>query len=205
MSKYSNTRSAPSRRGSSLLTGILVGMVAGLLIAGGVAWYILKTPSAFIENVTNGKSKLVADAPVKTGQEGGSPSNSGSNEGEGKPRFEFYKVLTDTQDVSVPIPKNIESPAVQQRSQPVQAAGQAPEKEMYLLQVGSFPNAVDADNLKARLAMLGLEASVQVAEVPDKGVWHRVHMGPYASREEVKNVQLILKQNGISATPILAR
>ena len=76
---------------------------------------------------------------------------------------------------------------------------------MYLLQVGSFPNAVDADNLKARLAMLGLEASVQVAEVPDKGVWHRVHMGPYASREEVKNVQLILKQNGISATPILAR
>jgi len=179
-------------------------MVVGLLIAGGVAWYILKTPSAFIENVTNGKSKLVADATVKTGQ-GDNPSNSGSNEGEGKPRFEFYKVLTDTQDVPVPIPKNIETPAVQQRSQPVQAAGQVPEKEMYLLQLGSFPNAVDADNLKARLAMLGLEASVQVAEVPDKGVWHRVHMGPYAGREEVKNVQLILKQNGISATPILAR
>lgn len=93
-----------------------------------------------------------------------------------------------------------------QEKQPVpnQTAGNVPSEETYFLQAGSFPNAVDADNLKAKLAILGIEASVQVVTVPDKGVWHRVHVGPYKGREEVKNALAILKQNGISATPMLA-
>ena len=38
------------------------------------------------------------------------------------------------------------------------------------LQAGAFQSAPDADNLKARLALLGMQASVQTTTLPDKGV-----------------------------------
>jgi len=70
------------------------------------------------------------------------------------------------------------------------------EREMFFLQAGAFPNATDADNLKARLALLGVEATIQTATLPDKGVWHRVRIGPYASIEELNRARDTLKQNG---------
>ena len=91
------------------------------------------------------------------------------------------------------------------KSVSVQSAGNATAKETYFLQAGSFSNADDADKLKAKLAMLGIEASVQVTTIPDKGVWHRVHVGPYKGREEMNNALAVLKQNGVSATPMLAK
>jgi cell division protein FtsN len=212
MSKNSNTRSAAPRQGSSLLTGILVGMVVGLVIAGGLAWYILKTPSSFVNNVPHETTKLAADsekqfpAPVaKIAQTPTSAAASGVDEG--KPRFEFYKVLTDKQDATVLIQKSSDNAAtIENMPAPVQQpAAHATAKETYFLQAGSFSNAEDADKLKAKLALLGIEASVQVATIPDKGVWHRVHVGPYKGREEMNNALAVLKQNGVSATPMLAK
>jgi cell division protein FtsN len=211
MSKNSNIRSAAPRRGSSLLTGILVGMVVGLVIAGGVAWYILKTPSSFVNNVPHETTKLEADSETqspasvtKTVQAPTSASASGGDEG--KPRFEFYKVLTDKQDATVVIQKSSDNAAtIENKPAPVQSAGNATAKDIYFLQAGSFSNADDADKLKAKLALLGIEASVQVATIPDKGVWHRVHIGPYRGKEEMNNTLAVLKQNGVSATPMLAK
>ncbi|RFC31982.1 MAG: Cell division protein FtsN [Candidatus Nitrotoga sp. SPKER] len=211
MSKNSNTRSAAPRRGSSLLTGILVGMVVGLIIAGGVAWYILKTPSSFVNNVPHETSKLEADSekqsPISAAKTIQAPTPvAASGVDEGKPRFEFYKVLTDKQDATVLIQKSSDSAAtIENKVAPVQSAGNAAAKEMYFLQAGSFSNADDADKLKAKLALLGIEVSVQVATIPDKGVWHRVHVGPYKGREEMNNALAMLKQNGVSATPMLAK
>ena len=39
---------------------------------------------------------------------------------------------------------------------------------VYFLQVGAFQKAADADNLKAQLALSGLEASVQEVAIPGK-------------------------------------
>ncbi|RFC36872.1 MAG: Sporulation related domain-containing protein [Candidatus Nitrotoga sp. LAW] len=210
MSKNSSTRSAAPRRGSSLLTGILVGMVVGLVIAGGVAWYILKTPSSFVNNVPHETTKLAADSEkqfpasvVKTAQAPTSAAASGVDES--KPRFEFYKVLTDKQDATVIQKSSDNAATIENKLAPVQSAGNATAKETYFLQAGSFSNADDADKLKAKLALLGIEVSVQIATIPDKGVWHRVHVGPYKGREEMNNALAMLKQNGISATPMLAK
>lgn len=41
--------------------------------------------------------------------------------------------------------------------------------------MGAFEDPSEADNLKARLALMGVEASVQKVEVPDKGTMHRSH------------------------------
>ncbi len=65
MSKNSNSRTAPPRKGgSSLLAAVLVGMVLGLILAGGVAWYILQRPNPFVNNAPHETVKLTPD-PVK--------------------------------------------------------------------------------------------------------------------------------------------
>ena len=64
------------------------------------------------------------------------------------------------------------------------SAGSA-SKDVYFIQAGSFQNPADADNQKARLAILGFESSVEPANLPDKGTWYRVRLGPYKKVEEI--------------------
>ncbi|MDH4285088.1 MAG: SPOR domain-containing protein, partial [Gallionellaceae bacterium] len=85
------------------------------------------------------------------------------------------------------------------------AESKAAAKESYLVQAGAFSAAEDADKLKAKLAMLGLEATIQTATVPEKGVMHRVRLGPYKNADEMNKALAMLKQNGIAATPIRAQ
>jgi cell division protein FtsN len=73
------------------------------------------------------------------------------------------------------------------------------------LQAGAFQNAPDADNLKARLALLGVEATIQTTTLPGKGVRHRVRVGPYIAIEDLNRARDALKQNGIETTLIKVR
>jgi cell division protein FtsN len=77
-------------------------------------------------------------------------------------------------------------------------------KEMYFVQAGSFQNVGDAEKLKAKLAFSGFEASIQTADIPEKGVWHRVRLGPFSDSEAGKTISA-LKQNGIIATQLRAQ
>ncbi|MBI3902204.1 MAG: SPOR domain-containing protein [Nitrosomonadales bacterium] len=200
MSKNSSSRSTTPRKGNPLLTGILAGMVTGLLIAGGMAWYILKTPSPFVNNVPHETVKLAPDPvkppPVKAAPEvAAAASAPAAAMASDKPRFEFYKVLTDKPDSAAPAARNDKTAAENKSS----------AKETYYLQAGAFTDADDADKLKARLAMLGMEASVQNATLPDKTVWHRVRLGPYKSVDEMNRALSMLKQNGVNGTPMRAQ
>lgn len=191
-----NRAAAQNKSGSSLLTGILVGMVIGAGMAAGLAWYIMKSPSPFVTKEQAAAKPLVdaaepvvsAEAPV-------------SGVGNGKPRFEFYKVLTDKQDAAVAAPadKPRITPPPLVDSRPI-AAG-----EPHFLQAGSFSNPNDAEKLKARLALLGLESSIQTATIPDRGVWYRVRLGPYKDMDELSRIRASLKQNGVDATPMRAQ
>lgn len=186
---YTNEgRSAP-RSGSQLLPGILIGMVLGLVIAGGLAWYLRKSPGQFTSPEKTIPEKTTAPTPA-------APASGVSN---GKPRFEFYKVLTDKQDSATPEQKGGDKTVA--GSKPSTPASQ----EIYFLQAGSFSSAEDADKLKARLAMLGMEATVQIAIIPDKGTYHRVRLGPYKGAEEMNRSRAVLKQNGVEAAPMRAQ
>ena len=188
MGYRNGTRSSSPRSGSSLLVGILIGMALGLAIAGGVAWILQKSPGKFPnqENPTPEKT-LPQAAPA-------------SAVGEGKPRFEFYKVLTDKQDATLATEKGGEKSAAPAGKPPAAAV-----QEIYFLQAGSFSNTDDADKLKAKLAMLGMEASVQTAIIPDKGTWHRVRLGPFKGADQMNKARAILKQNGVDAAPMRAQ
>ena len=74
-------------------------------------------------------------------------------------------------------------------------------KEPIYLQAGSFQTATDADNQKARLALLGAEARIQQVMLQDK-VWYRVRLGPYHKMEEVNHLRADLAKQGIDASVV---
>jgi cell division protein FtsN len=186
-------RRAPYNGGSSLLTGILIGLVLGLGIALATAWYINRMPSPF---KTRGEPPpRAAPAPAKPGPPPVARApEPASAPAEDKPRFDFYKILPGS-----------EEPALLDPPREAPKASTASPNDAFYLQAGAFQNAPDADNLKARLALLGIEAMIETTTLADKGVWHRVRVGPYTSVEEVNRIRDTLKQNGVQTTLIRVR
>jgi cell division protein FtsN len=176
----------PARRGGSTFLGILIGLVLGLFIALGVAWYINKLPSPWS-----------AKAPPP--QKSGLPPYAGKDTPPPKPQpLEpvAEKPVQATQEV--PLKESTEPVAAEKKSTPA-------ARETFFVQTGSFQNAQEAESLKARLALLGLEAVIQQRTLPDTGVWHRVRVGPYTDVEEVNHVRDVLKQNNIEAALVKVR
>ncbi|WP_341648385.1 SPOR domain-containing protein [Thauera humireducens] len=87
----------------------------------------------------------------------------------------------------------------QQAPAPVQEAAAKPVERLYL-QVGAFENPGEADNLKARLALAGIEASAQRAQLADGRVVHRVRIGPFSSPEDMNPTRARLAAAGFNAS-----
>jgi len=191
----SPARTAPTRSGSPMLVGIAIGLVAGLAIALAVAIYLFKFPP-----FTQGDAAKAGDAatPAKTATEPKqpvalAPEAAGGGEAKplaDKPKYEFFDILPGKGKVAR---ENSNDAAVEK-------TGQERALVVYYLQAGAFRNADDADNLKARLALAGIETQIQSAELPDRGVWHRVRVGPFQSIEELDPVKARLKENRVEAT-----
>lgn len=68
----------------------------------------------------------------------------------------------------------------------------------YLLQVGAFPNAADAETLKAKLALQGFVANVQSVNIGGQ-TYNRVRLGPFRSATELESIKQRLAGAGINA------
>jgi cell division protein FtsN len=192
MNRDSGNRSAVQRKSANTLwAGILVGIVIGVGMAAAVAWYMKRSPSPFVNHEQPALAVPQPDSALPAIPVEQPPAQPGDD----KQRFQFYKILTDKQKTSPVAPA---VPADQNR----QVKPQAPAFQPQILQAGSFPNANDAENLKAKLALLGVEASIQSATIKDKGVWYRVRLGPYKTAEEMNKARGFLKQNGVDSTPM---
>ncbi|MBB6368921.1 cell division protein FtsN [Xanthomonas sacchari] len=84
------------------------------------------------------------------------------------------------------------------------AATAAPDNARYILQAGSFGASGDAESTKAKLAMLGLSARVESAQISGKTVY-RVRMGPYGTASELAEAKQKLNGSGLSAIAIKAQ
>lgn len=183
-------RPSAGKGGSPLFSGILIGLIVGLAVAIGVALYINFSPKPYAN-----RSKPVEEAIKAEAKNGGTDpkstpteANSKSGKPSDKPRFDFYTILPGSE---VPVSeREIKQIAKQDGS----------AKDSYFLQVGAFQAAAEADNIKARLALLGLEAAIQTADIPDKGVWHRVRIGPFTDIEEMNRSRNLLTQNDIPSS-----
>jgi cell division protein FtsN len=121
-------------------------------------------------------------------------------EAKDKPRknYDFYSVLPE---MEVVIPDaEISAKARAEAADPA-AATRAPDASnnaRYLLQAGSYPSAQGADEVKAKLAILGFVARVYPVTINGK-TWNRVRLGPYASASELESAKAALADNGINA------
>jgi cell division protein FtsN len=77
-------------------------------------------------------------------------------------------------------------------------AASAPAGNGYLLQVGAFPSASDAETLKAKLAMQGFVANVSPVNVNGQ-TYNRVRLGPFHSATELESAKQRLSSAGINA------
>lgn len=74
----------------------------------------------------------------------------------------------------------------------------------YIVQAGAFQASGDAEAAKARIALLGLNARVESAQINGKTVY-RVRMGPYASAAEAAAAKQKLENGGLQAMTIQAK
>jgi len=190
MSKDYRQKAPRTERGGGLLLGLFIGFLLGMGLAAAIAIYLFKTPIPFLHKA-NPPEKAVPGSSGLT-----EPPRSRAVEAP-KPRFDFYRIL----------PGQEETITEQQMKQAAQAATKAgtPPKETYFLQAGAFQNPADADNLKAELALMGLEASVEPTNLPDKGVVYRVRLGPYSSVEVINRTRKQLAENGVDASLVKVR
>ena len=165
----------------------------------------------------------VASAPVALPGKPGDPVPE-------KPRFDFYKILPGNAE-AIPDPKPEEAKPVVSKpgetkaittapgeakpadAKPVESKAVASKptegkvdkdntlKEPIYLQAGSFASASEADNQKARLALLGAEARIQQVMLQDK-VWYRVRIGPYHKMDDVTHLRADLARQGIEANVV---
>ncbi len=96
-------------------------------------------------------------------------------------------------------------PATAPAASAVTAAIPVPASQLrsgqYLLQAGAFRNDRQADDLKARIAMLGLVGRVETVQTA-AGTMHRVRLGPYASASALEAAKQKLSAGGLPAVAI---
>lgn len=201
---------ATARKGSGggFLVGMFVGLLVGLAVALGIAVYLNKTPIPFMSRgkpaAEDGKGESGKPQGLAGLPQGGTPQQPAAPvpavAAPEKPRFDFYKILAGGEE---PLSDRElrERLRAAQAPAPEQTAATAPAaaKDIYFIQAGAFQNPADADNQKARLAMLGFESNVEPTNLPDKGTFYRVRLGPYAKVDELNRVRQSLAQNGIDA------
>ncbi len=224
---YKSRSSTPGKSRGGTIIGIVIGLVLGLLIAVGVAFYLNKGPKPFADKTGHDENR---SRPRGQEKNAGADINAplyqkDAKSADGKKdddRFSFYKILpgeeaakagqdggkasdakgpdakgTDTKGTDT---KGTDTKGADAKAADAKAGDAKGGKEQYYLQAGSFTSPGEADNQKARLALMGFEAKVESGEVEGKGVLHRVRIGPYGRLDDINRVRATLAQNGVDAS-----
>lgn len=105
------------------------------------------------------------------------------------------------QQPAAPVPSAANAPAAVSENitaAPASAVAAPASGSGYLLQVGAFPNAADAETLKAKLALQGFVANVQSVNINGQA-YNRVRLGPFRSATELEATKQRLAGAGINA------
>ena len=102
------------------------------------------------------------------------------------PHFDFYTILPKKEVI-------VKEYEVKTRAREEQIGKN--KKTSYILQAGSYKDFEEADALKAKLALMGIESKIQKAKV-ESVTWYRVKIGPYTQLESVNSTMSRLQKNG---------
>lgn len=158
------------------LNTFTAGLSIGLLAAALLALYITQSPLPFVDRIGAAKSAKTKGAPKSIDETEVLDPNKGL-------------LLKDAGQTESPSEAGIETKAT------------SPSGLAYLLQVGAFKSSEDAEQMRARMAILGFEA--RVSDVEREGTTlHRVRLGPYVSIEELNKAKGRLSENGVDSTVV---
>ena len=190
-------RNMKKQAGGTLL-GLIIGLIIGLGIAVGVALMISKTPLPFT-NKTGAQPERSTQLPV---------TNDLSD-----PNKPLYgKKPVKPAEPSDPTPVTDSKPPVadkatqakdkaQAKVEAAAKAESADEKWIYYLQAGAFRERADGENMKAKLALLGFEATVSEHQA-ETGALYRVRVGPFGQLETMNRVRSKLSDNGVDVAVV---
>ena len=199
--------------------GLLVGIVIGAIVVVMLMRHSLMPMSAKHGPQPNPQATAQQDSDTGLQPSASAPA---------KPKYDFYSVLSEKevripdaeisaqakaeqqqkqqaaatqqaqQQATAPAAANVPAAISQNITAAPASAVQPPAGNGYLLQVGAFPAAADAETLKAKLALQGFVANVQTVSVGGQ-TYHRVRLGPYRSATDLEAVKQRLSAAGIKA------
>ena len=177
MAEDYRTKNAKKAEGTPFTNGLFFGLLLGILISIAVTLFITNGKSPFISKETIGSCIEVNSA---IGEEDVINIDEDTT-------FDFYQTLP-------------------QNSTTYDNEGIDKKKEIardvdYYIQVGAFSKQSPADNLKAKLALMGFESVIMSAKIGDN-TFHRVSVGPYQDYETSKNMREKLLKEGFKANLI---
>jgi cell division protein FtsN len=188
-------RTAKQSQGNPFVTGLLVGFLLGVAASLTVVMMIKGEESPFADLASPEKplSEKIAESTkgedvVKENDKAQEAKTETSETTEDKTRFDFYTILPGSE-------RQVSTEEVKIKEQSAEPSVQ----NIYFLQVGAFQTEEEADNMKATLALQGFEALVQTATIPDKGIWHRVRVGPLKNLELINKTKADLASNGFKS------
>ncbi len=215
-----------SSGGGSTLYGLMAGLLIGLLVAAGVAYYVLKAPMPFADKASRSADKTPPQDPrtmpdpnigLQPRDSGGPPGAAGQQGlppitplpsdapgigamtgRAGAPKDDLGALIaTLPQSSSQPSASSSSPSKAPTKSEPSPAAASGP----YYLQVGSFRVLEDAEALRARILLMGMPVEIQRAEVNGMQV-NRVRVGPFAKLDDMNRTRSKLGEEKISSTVV---
>lgn len=134
------------------------------------------------------------------------PSASVAKHDTPKPTFEFYTILPEMEvvipDEELMAPDAPEAAETRAKVEKPTQTQTDMDGSAYILQMGSFRRYEDADRMKARLALIGIEAEIQKVSINNRDTYHRVRSGPYQTQSQLNAVRRLAKQNNIASLVI---
>ena len=214
-----------SQRGGFFL-GMIVGLLIGLALALGVALYINKMPLPFIDKVPQRTADQ--DAAEAEHNKNWDPNSPLYGKNPAKPHAVQVEVPASAASDAASDPAGLETPVAPPApvaSAPAKAASSAkaasaaassarnpaailsgeplstasaPDPLSYQVQAGAYGSQTEAEQQRAKLAMMGLEPRIQEREVNGRTMY-RVRLGPYGQREQAEEVRVKLQGAGVDS------
>lgn len=170
-----------SQRGNTLL-GFILGLVIGLGIAVAVALYITNAPVPFVSKVKPASESVTPDTAGDPNKPlfGPAPNVKGGAPATAAPKAD---AATDPKAVPPP-PEKGAAPAV------------ADDGSRFMLQAGAFRSHDEAEAMRARLALLGLDSRIFPLE-QGGATLYRVRLGPYGNLDDINRIRKTMAENSI--------
>lgn len=218
--KSSSTSSSRSSLGGTLV-GFIVGLLVGLAAALAVAVYVTRVPVPFVDrglsrsaeddakeaerNKGWNPNRAVGGAPAPAtpapGAEGaitapgaaGTLPPAGTPAPSADPLGDLARSRTGQQPPAAATPAPAKPGAA-----PTEAPAPGADPYTYFVQAGAFRNAPEAEAQRARLAMLGIAATVDERENAGRTLY-RVRVGPFAQKALADLTIEQLQVNGVES------